>query len=151
MRDGVVKTIAGLSDSERDVLQFADAFLAEQYARRVERHFEYKLTATYARMIFSGGGGILYPSVQARGGMNVAFPAARFDELFEVLYTEAVYIEDYYGSGVYNVSRKRFSCDLDKDGTIRWESKKEIPRLFHWIHGMQVGPFEGWTVPKESS
>ncbi len=108
------------------------------------------LTATYARMVFDTGQGLLYPSVQARGGMNAVFPAVRFDELYEVLYTEVVHIDDYYGCGVYNVSRARFSCDLEKDGTIRWESKKEIPRKLHWIHGLEVGPFEGWTVPNES-
>src|SRR4029453_7818954 len=121
--------------------------MAEQYSHRDDAR--YKLTAAYAKPVLENGRGLMYPSVQLRGGMNAAISAAAFDEHFEVVWTEVLHVTNYYGYGVYDVGTRRFSCDFEKDGTILWDSKKRFD-LQRSAHGdFQIcQDIEGWRVRK---
>lgn len=68
-------------------LFFLDSFLSEAFRRPAVRSHEYRLTAVYAASVMQDEGGLIYPSVQARGGINVAIHPQTFDAHFRVAYT----------------------------------------------------------------
>lgn len=154
VRDEVIKKLRAMPPEELPKLVYKDAFFAELFSRPVdktrEHEHEYKITAAHAQLFFNEGYGLIYPSVQNRGGNNLAVPAALFDEYFEVLWTEVCAVKAEYGSGIYNViPPMRGSCEFERDGRIVWESTRTMNRTFDYQRGFQVeGGFEGWRVPR---
>jgi len=148
--DAVAAMVQGLSEEEANKLVYLDAFLAEEFSRRAARPYEYKLTAAYAKILSRGNGGLMYPSVEIRGGINLAVTARVFDDNFEVLATDVHEVGAYYGYGVYDLILRRSSCEFEKDGRIIWDSKKSLS----FTHSLQGGKqllhdVEGWRVPKQ--
>src|SRR5260370_1932447 len=119
-----------LSDEDKLKMEFIDAFLADQFSRRVGHLDEHKLTAAFAKFIAGTKAGLMYPSVEVRGGVNLSVSAPMFDEHFEVLCTWVLEVEELYGYSVYNFTDRRFSCDFESDGTIRWDSPKKMGIVF---------------------
>ena len=87
----------------------------------------------------------MYPSVAANHGINLAIPRCTFDSSFEVLYTDLLQIQKYYGYGVFDATRLKGTCEIEEDGTFVWNSK----RIFQFEHSMASGmriprEFTGW-------
>lgn len=101
---------------------FIDAFLAEQFSRKADHHTEYKLTATYANKVLAANRGLMYPSVQAAHGVNLAIAAADFDKYFEVMTADLVKIEQYFGYGLYGLKLLKRTNTFAADGTFLWNS-----------------------------
>lgn len=135
-----------LNGDALDKAVLADAFLAEQFATKVGRPYEYKITAAFAK-IFLEIGGMIYPSVQIPGGFNLAVPGAIFDEHFEVIIAGVYEVVAYYGYGVYKMRRIKMTCEFQANGDIVWDSKKPFGLGPSIRDGWQVeGISEGWRV-----
>ena len=123
---------------------YIDSFFADSFRRRVERPYEYKTTALFAER-FLAKGGLMYPSVQNAGGINIAVPADAFDSKFEVISTEFSRIDRFYGYGTYQTTPLKQSCDFASDGTINWDSSKRLPARWNMQEGLRTTePFDGW-------
>lgn len=109
---------------------FIDSFISELFRYPAKRSFEYKITAAYSELLHLGAGGLIYPSVESLGAMNLAVPARVFDTKFEVVDTKVWTVEEAFGYGIYSLSPLRSSCDFDESGVIRWDSK--MRRDFSW-------------------
>jgi hypothetical protein len=129
---------------------FRDSFLAERFSRRVNRETpqEYKVTAAYANIFWKGNGGMIFPRVQARGGINLGVEARVFDDSFEVVSTHIVEIKASYGWGVYLPSWRRETWEAEADGTILWESTKRPKNpIWYEIGYIPDDTLKGWRVP----
>ena len=123
---------------------YIDSFFAESFRRRVERPYEYKTTALFAEK-FLAKGGLMYPSVQSSGGFNIALSADAFDAKFEVIFTELLRIDRFYGFGTYEIKVLKRSCDFGSDGTIHWNSSKQPPLRWNLQEGLRTTErFDGW-------
>lgn len=122
---------------------FVDSVVAELFRYPVKRAFEYKFTAVYSELLLRAKGGLIYPSVETSGGMNLAVSAATFDSEFEVLSTEVLKIERSYGYGLYVCSLLRQSCDFETNGCINWGSMQHR----EFIRTPQAGLQEAQHIP----
>ena len=126
-----------------------DGFLIHEF--RTPRKCRYPLTAQFAKKLMGTGGGLMYPSVQSHGAINLAVRAEDFDSIFEVLGTQVLEVKKL-AFGVYNIDVKRSSCDFDSSGTINWASKKVLSYTMLPGQGMRVAnDFGGWRVPLPTS
>ncbi len=127
-------------------MQFVDSFFAEAFRKRVERPYEYRVTALYAeRILAAPDGGLMYPSVRLAGGINLAVTPTVCDERFEILFSDVWKIERYYGYGMYFCSPIKHATTFEPDGIIAWNTTKDVP----WTRDLQSGlrfsiPFFGW-------
>jgi hypothetical protein len=80
-----------------------DAFFAEQFAKTASRSCDYKLTSWIAEALSAKfrTKALLYPSVQHRGGMNIAIEADIYDSSFTIVGGSYGVVEEYYGYGVH--------------------------------------------------
>ncbi len=124
---------------------FVDSFLAEFFGRINSVSYDYKLSAVYSELLLTNGG-IIFPSVRNRGGMNLAIPSKLFDSTCEVVTTEVSRIHRSLGYGLYFEHPVRRSCDFAEDGAIVWSSKS---RGVRWSPeaGLQFDPSPGWRKP----
>jgi hypothetical protein len=130
-------------------LIYIDAFLADQFSRRVSQPYEYKLTAAYAVPVLKAGFGLMYPSIEVRGVINLAVSAETFSKNFEVLETFVVDVEKYYGHGIYKWRPCNQSNKFMPDGTIIWDGFKPRPYAMSLQGGLRpLDNAPGWTVPK---
>ncbi len=138
---------------EREALTLlVDSFVAEQYRQVVKHPTEYKFTALYADLVCGEELGLMYPSVAANHGINLAVSGKMFDAVFEVLFTEVFKIEKYFGYGVYERKLIRASCDFEEDGTIQWNSPKGFVYEFSLGSGMRIDDsFRGWRPPQAAN
>jgi RES domain len=122
-----------------------DSVLAETFRKPVKRSYEYKVSAAYAEWYYQSGGGLIYPSVEHLGAMNLAVPANIFDTKFEVLSTSVFRVIDYVGYGIFNLRLERFSSGFHPDGTIDWSKTTPLPYLLNAFGGAVVDPTHvGW-------
>lgn len=126
---------------------FIDSSLAEWFRDRVsedETH-KYKITALFSEKIYSGGGPILYPSVQHAGGWNLAILGENFDPKFEVLDTRVVSVDEKFGFGLYKLRPLHYSCSFQSDGAIEWNNNTQLDASWTHIGGMKVShEHRGW-------
>lgn len=135
----------------QDKHRFVDTFLAEQFSRPHGRAFEFKLTAAFAARLYRGKGGVIYPSVERRGGMNLATSAQDFDRSFEVVHTSLVEIKRFHGCGVYECKLIKTSSTFAADGTIDWKASQDLNFSRSPAGGLQLpGYTGGWSVPPAS-
>ena len=128
---------------------YVDSFLSEAFRKRVLRPFDYKITAVYADKFHKAEGGFMYPSVQTAGGMNIAVPAEDFDAKFEIILTKILKVDRCFGYGLYTSELPKVSCDFNADGTIVWNSSKQLSAQWNLQVGLQVSQsFIGWRKPK---
>jgi hypothetical protein len=126
---------------------FIDAFLAEQFSRPHGRPFDFKLTAAFAARLYTLDGGIIYPSVERRGGMNLATSARSFDRFFEIVCTWVLEIKKFHGCGVYDLDLVKESCTFATDGTIDWKAPQNLPFSQSLRFGLRLPPgYKGWSV-----
>lgn len=80
-----------------------DAFIAEQFAVRAHKAFDYKLTNCLVTVLLEkvDAGAVIYPSVQHRGGLNIAIPASVVDSSFDMIDGEYGEVERYVGYGMH--------------------------------------------------
>src|SRR6267142_1858699 len=83
MVEVVSRMIQELQQDEHLKIMLIDGFLADQFSHSVAQRYEYKLTAAFAKYVFGKKAGLMYPSVEVRGGINIAVPSQMFDEHFE--------------------------------------------------------------------
>jgi hypothetical protein len=146
--DAIRDEIKGMSPEDFKRTLFVDTFLAEEYSRPHGRPFEFKLTAAYASMIFAGNGGLTYPSIERRGGMNMAVAAPLFDSSYEVVYTVLFRVRAYYGCGVYDLQGVKGSSAFAADGTINWAARSGLEGTFDLREGFRLAEGAvGWRVP----
>jgi hypothetical protein len=99
-----------------------DAFLADQFAQRVKRGHDYRLTSAVAQMLLqSRAESIMFPSVEQHGGLNIAVPGEIFDDKFEVLWSDLVRVH-YLGYGQYKIEVLASSSQIAGDGCIKWSA-----------------------------
>lgn len=128
---------------------YVDSFLAEAFRRRVARPYDYKITAVYADNFHKAEGGFMYPSVQTAGGVNIAIPAEVFDAKFEIISTQIFKIDRCFGYGLYRSILLKSTCDFNVDGTVIWNSSKQLPAQWNLQTGLRTSePFVGWRRPK---
>jgi hypothetical protein len=85
------------------------------------------ITAALAKLIFRTRRGIMYPSVEIPGGVNLAIPAKLFAGRFEVLWTDIVEVGRYLGCGVYiPPASVRYSEEFGDNGDISWKSSRKL-------------------------
>ena len=136
------------TDERQEANFYIDSYFAESFRRRVEHTYEYKATAAFAEKLHKANGGLMYPSVQTAGGINIALPATVFDANFEVMSTEVHRIDTCYGYGLNHTSLLRSSCDFESDGTINWSSHKRRPATWNLQEGVRMSASEtGWRKP----
>jgi hypothetical protein len=80
-----------------------DAFIAEQFALKAHKAFDYKLTNWLVSVLLERGdaNAVIYPSVQHRGGLNIAIPADVVDSSLDMVDGEYGQIEQYVGYGMH--------------------------------------------------
>ncbi len=80
-----------------------DAFIAEQFALKAHKAFDYKLTNWLVSVLLERGdaNAVIYPSVQHRGGLNIAIPAHVVDSSLDMVDGEYGQIERYVGYGMH--------------------------------------------------
>jgi len=149
MVEVVSRMIQELQQDEHLKIMLIDGFLADQFSHSVAQRYEYKLTAAFAKYVFGKKAGLMYPSVEVRGGINIAVPSQMFDEHFEVVCTWVLEVTDYFGHSAYKFRLRRFGCDFEQDGNILWNSKKEMKFTHILQGGMQpLEHVQGWQVPR---
>jgi RES domain. len=125
---------------DRTVL--ADAFCADLFSQRIpkDRHERYKPTACIAWYLLQGQPteALMFPSVQKRGGMNVAVPNAVVDAKFEMLDSWVVKVREL-GYGQFGGELMKASQGLDGD-TIIWAPQAKWSHKYDWTlaHGLRV-------------
>jgi hypothetical protein len=146
--------IQGLKTSPLDGVfkrLFVDAFLAKQFRVRTKHPYEHKLTAAFAKLMFKTGAGIMYPSVETPGGMNLAIPAKLFADHFEVLWTDVVKAH-YLGCSLHAPRDSvRYSEEFGDNGDINWKSNRKLLQTLSFDFKAGYSPLEpwpGWRVPK---
>lgn len=122
--DKSIELVEGLA--AKDPLQFqravfVDAFFAHLFSRRIPRDSSilYRPTAIIAFYLMNHSEALMFPSVQRRGGLNIAVPAATFDKKFEVLDSEVVRV-NHLGYEQYVGDVIKMSERIDADGRIAW-------------------------------
>lgn len=137
---------------------YVDAFLAEQFARVARRPSEYRMTAVFAEILFDQQrDAVIYPSVESRGGLNLAMKAESFDRSVEVLRSTVYRIDKFHGLGMYDCTAIKtagvFGDDnrakaFDVDGTINWQEAPpddEDRWAWHVRHGVdRRRQLNGW-------
>ena len=145
---GSVEAIQSLFQTDPANVQamlYVDSFLAEVYRREAARPWEYMITALFAEQVNKTIGGVLYESVQTVGGMNAAIPALLFDSSCEVLFTELLRVDRYYGFGVYDTTHLNWTNAFLSDGAIDWEGKTSFAFDWSMDGGINISPgTTGW-------
>jgi hypothetical protein len=146
--DGVEKQLYTLPVGVTKRHLFVDAFLAEQFSRPHGRSFEFKLTAAFAARLYAANRGVIYPSIERRGGMNLATSAQCFDRSFEVVCTVVMEVKRSHGCGVYDSATLKASSTFAADGAIDWKA----PQALNFSHTLRRGNrlpkgHRGWSVP----
>lgn len=129
----------------RQKMHFVDSFLSEEYRKLPRRSYEYKLTAVLAESIYKRPAGMLYPSVETYGSMNLAVPSELFDECFEILFTRLYRVERVYGYGVYGLAELMFSREFDTDGRIKWSPMADTDPT-HLLPRNYDERYVGWRI-----
>lgn len=108
-----------------------DSLFAEVFSKRAKGE-EYALSAYIAQIILQqGGAALMYPSVQHRGGLNIAVCEKEYDELFVIECCDIVHVRDL-GGGVFMPTPVRMSERIEADGTIVWAKTIPVDRKISW-------------------
>lgn len=110
-----------------------DAFFADMFSQRIseDKPEHYRATAFVAKHLLEQSDALMFPSVQKRGGLNIAVPAATFDASFEVLFSEVCSVFNL-GYGVYAARPMRKSSGIDASGVIAWSSEASAEPGYTW-------------------
>lgn len=124
---------------------FIDAVMSEFFRAIVKRAYDYKITAAFSEGVLSAKGGLMYPSVEGMGAMNLAVSAKVFDELFEVLDTTVFQILKYLGYGLYQAEPLCMSSNFRANGDIEWQEGKSVESSVGPYGNLRVDPDRiGW-------
>lgn len=105
------------------ILNFLDAYFAELFLRNASKFNEYKITSAISNFIFNKDPryhGLLYLSVQHRGGFNIALTSKAFDDNLEVFECYKLKIKGKYGFGIFIYDIINQSDSIDEEGNIMW-------------------------------
>ena len=93
----------GFSLEQKCSAIIVDAFIAEQFALKAHKAYDYKLTNWLVTVLLEKGDAdaVIYPSVQHRGGLNIAIPADVVDSSLVMLDGEYGQIDRYVGYGMH--------------------------------------------------
>ena len=82
-----------------------DAFYSDRLSRKGSAG-EYRVTSAIASELFQNEGisGMIYPSVEHAGGFNFALTTDCYDQNIIPIQTEAKYLEEIYGYGMYKTT-----------------------------------------------
>lgn len=133
--------------NEAIVLAYVDSVLADYFRKEVKESepYNYKITAFFSERFIGAQGGVIYPSVQIHGGINLALAGSTVDSRLETLWTEVVEIIEDFGHGMYVTQEKRYSEEIDPDGKINWASKRGRSTYPTAEHGnLEVMYQPGW-------
>ena len=106
-----------LGDSIQRTL-LIDAFFAEMFSRKVDRSYEHKVSAAFASQMYRRGFGVSYPSVEVRGGLNIALSPAMFCDNWSVVALMVAKVAAFHGYAVYDLEPIKVAKAFDEDGTI---------------------------------
>lgn len=106
---GAKQEVKCLSDSSALSLEqkcsaiVVDAFIAEQFALKSHKAFDYKLTNWLVTALLESGeaDAVMYPSVQHRGGLNIAVPSRVVESSLDMVDGEYGQIGRYVGYGMH--------------------------------------------------
>jgi|JI8StandDraft_2_1071088.scaffolds.fasta_scaffold45441_1 hypothetical protein len=118
-----------LSVEDRAVQLFVDGFFAEAFRREAKRPQEYLPTAVYASQLAARDLAIVYPSVETPHGINVAIDRRLFDQTCEVVASQVVEVNDYFGFGVYRWRQIAVSNSFSPNGEISWLEADANPNV----------------------
>ena len=122
-----------------------NSVMAEIFRLPTKRPHDYKISAAYAEWYFQTGGGLIFPSVESPGAMNLAVPATVFDAKFEVLDTSVVRVVDYVGYGIYLLKTEHNSSNFADDGSIDWKNSTPVPSTRGPFGNVVIDPkYVGW-------
>ena len=125
---------------------FIDSVMSEFFRAYVKRFYEYKVTAAFSECLLRAEGGLIYPSVESIGAMNLAVSSNVFDKNFEVLGTAVFSVSKYVGYGLYELQKKHESSDFHENGDIDWKNGKPVTAESLGPFGnIQMNPdYVGW-------
>ncbi len=147
-----IKNIEGLSHKESLMLTLLDSFLSKVFRTSAKHSQAYRLSAQIAAKLMLKDGGLMYPSVHVPGGLNIAIPAAHFNQLFEVKFTEIIRVDDVYDDFIYDITPVKFSCTFEDDGTIQWNGNQKPSITVSLKEGRQMPQdYNGWRVPANTN
>lgn len=99
-----------------------DSFLARHFMKKAKRDFEYKITNAISKIILMDENidGILFPSVETFGGINLAIKPRAYEQKMVVMSSEVYRINDYLGYDIYNAMQLKKSRSINSNGDIEW-------------------------------
>lgn len=125
---------------------FVDCLFAELFSRPGGRSIDYKITSFIAENLLSRDLGLIYPSVQAHNGINIALPKSVFDSRCLVASTTLIKIEKFYKYGIYQLRNIALSSQFGLDGTIIWsDATGSLPSSLSQSDPNRAA--NGWVVP----
>jgi hypothetical protein len=129
---------------------YFDSFIADLFSRKNKRDKEHRITAAYAKQLFDYDfDGILYPSVETRGGMNIAMPAKKFDRAFEVLGSAVYRVDTILGYSLFLATPCRVARAFERDNFVWDEGAYSIDR--DPVANPNVwGAAPGWRAPQST-
>lgn len=108
-------------------LQFAyiDAFIAEEFRKKILDDNDYKITATISKLFFEAGivDQIIYPSVTYRNSLNLAIKPSLIGEKYKINRIFSIKVRDYLDYGMFAYEEYAFGR-IGGEGDIIWN---EIP------------------------
>jgi hypothetical protein len=127
---------------------YVDGLLSELFSAQTSKHYDYRITAMFAKSIFDSGQGLIYPSVRTRHAMNLALHRQLFDANFQILFSQVLQIRHYFGYSTYDLGSKRYSTAFSENGVIDWQQNMK-PSLEVGPYDFSEAPFDlsGWRPP----
>ncbi|MEC4727817.1 hypothetical protein HWQ46_19970 [Shewanella sp. D64] len=98
---------------------FFDEIITDPVASR----FDYIHSRTLTKLLFEKHpslDALMYHSIASYGGMNIALPYKKADELLALDYTSLVKVNKAFSYGIYDVDVLKTPKNIQHDGKIIW-------------------------------
>jgi hypothetical protein len=135
-----------LEPSHYEAVLYADSFLAREFRALHKWPHEHKLTAAFAEYVLPHAAALIYPSVEAKSGFNIAIHPSVFDTEFEVVDVTLFHVERILGMGVIRLQQVCRSSSFDTAGNIAWGQETIERREWHPSFGHRVVAPRAWRV-----
>lgn len=100
-----------------------DAFMAHMFSRRIENESQYRLTALISNLIMqkTGSDGVMYPSVEHRGGLCYAIKSEISFSKLRLISAEERCVAEKLPYSIWVAPVTRRSSSWDTDGRLIWD------------------------------